>query len=148
MNHINDWKTIARTEDHDRSEKWREIFGINVIPIKSVVGQFVNLPGRPGSLCYMLDVQALSPEQLEKLVTSLAEEHKIDIQAVRNFVMTDGVPILTDSVSVESTDQEEILNLVSMIGEFDTSDPFICGECGNPKDFCSCNDDDWKLPDE
>lgn len=162
MNRPGEWKTIARTDDRARAELWRSVFGINVAPIKSIIPKLVNLPGRPNTLCYMLDLEALADEQKKKLYEALSKKYNVLITVVILLVESDGgLPIPAEGVTVESTDPADLFALLqnspdpdpedleSSIGyeheeeEWEDPDPldiWYCPDCGLPRDICSCLD--------
>jgi hypothetical protein len=76
----------------------------------------VNLPGLPGALVYMADLEALSTEQRARLVSAIAEKFNFPPAEVEADLDATGLPILADGVTVSSTDLAELMSFVGDIG--------------------------------
>ena len=101
------WQTVARTTDPERAEAWHAVFGGDTAPIQSMHPISVNLPGLPGALVYMADLEALSTD---------AEKFNFPPAEVEADLDATGLPILADGVIVSSTDLAELMSFVGDSG--------------------------------
>lgn len=89
--------------DSPRAETWREVYGSLSVPILSPIALRAQLPGRGPSLVYLVDVRALSPDVIERVIAYCAETFDMSVEVVREglrrgFVGHDGgLPILVDA---------------------------------------------------
>jgi hypothetical protein len=84
-----------------RAAKWLADFGTDTVPIKSPVPHRSHLEGLGVREVYVVDVAALAPEVLERLVRGLAADFAIPPEEVRAGLLGDhGLPILASEVSV------------------------------------------------
>lgn len=104
MNTVDNWQTTATAHDAERATLWREVFGDNQCPIKSIIPRIANLPGKPNSRIYEMDLKAISSDQRQKLVESIAKKFGIPAGEVESGLDKHGVPILADNVTVSSSD--------------------------------------------
>jgi hypothetical protein len=86
------------SEKSERYAEWMEVFGTNRVPVVSPLSRTVELPTGKRE-CFMLCVEALSPEQRNKLCDHLARKFnypaaEIDAELKRNGL----VPILAEDV--------------------------------------------------
>lgn len=119
MNTINDWKTIATIHNSERLEWNRRIFGGDTCPVVSIVPFRVSVPGHPDTLAYNLDLKALTSEQRQRLVESIAERFNLAPAYVAENLDSQGVPILAADVVVSSSDQGMMF---SMMDDLDLDD--------------------------
>lgn len=110
MNTINDWKTVATIHNPERLESTRRIFGGDKVPILSIVPTKMDLPGHPNALAYMMDLKAITSEQRQRLVESIAARFSLDASFIDGNLDIIGVPVLADDVVVTSTDQGLVLS--------------------------------------
>jgi hypothetical protein len=111
MNTPNDWKTTARAHDPERAALWQETFGRDRVPIKTMVPQWVSVPGHPLVLAYMMDLAALTAEQRARLVRAIAEKFGYPPTEVEAEMDRVGVPVLAENVTVSSTDSGLIVGM-------------------------------------
>lgn len=106
MNTVNRWDTTARVDNPERLEIWRGIVGGDVIPIKSLVPVLGGVDGfdEPQRF-YLLDLDALNPEQYGKLKQSLSNKFGIDDVDIDALLKRYGVPVLAADVTASTTDQ-------------------------------------------
>lgn len=98
MNTKDDWKRTATIHDEARLALWSEVFPGGVMPIQDPVGRKVSVPGHD-------DVDAISDEQRDGVITILAKTFGIPAEEVRGEI-DQGVPILADGVSVLVRDMD------------------------------------------
>lgn len=105
-NSIGEWQTTAKALKPARAEKWRQVFGSDVVPITCPIPLSIgSFPGVDGAkYFYLLDLKAISPEQRERLIASIALEFKLSIDDVRANLDQMGCPILADDVITSSID--------------------------------------------
>jgi hypothetical protein len=73
MNTKDDWKRTATIHDERRRALWSEVFPGGVMPIQVPVTCKVNVPGHESVDAYMLDLDAISDEQREGVITIIAK---------------------------------------------------------------------------
>jgi hypothetical protein len=96
------WPITAKILEGTRRALWIEIFPDAVLPIKSMFTIKTDLPGHPGADAYMLDLDAISPDQRAKMIDVLATRFNIPREELADEIEK-GVPILAEGVSVESS---------------------------------------------
>jgi hypothetical protein len=86
------------SESSERYADWMQVFGTNRVEVLNARGFIADLPGKPQTEVYLLNLHALSEEQSERLVLHLAE--KFDSNAVDVAVELErvGLPILAEDV--------------------------------------------------
>jgi len=110
MNTKDEWTTTATIHDEQRRALWIEVFENATMPIKSILPAKANVPEHENAEVYMLDLAAITDEQREKLVVSIARRFDIHPAEVA-WELDKGVPILAEGVSVSSTDQGMLFSL-------------------------------------
>jgi hypothetical protein len=104
MNTPENWTTTASVTNPERRQFWLDVFGVDRVPIKSILPQRVALPGfEAGTDAYMLDLPAISPEQRKRLIAAIAQKFNIPVDEVE-AELDQGVPILASDVLVSSSD--------------------------------------------
>jgi len=108
MNTQTDWKTVAVIHDPERLKFWQAVLGGDRAPIKSILTISVHVPDDNGGTrqadAYFLDLNAITTEQREKLIRAIAKRFVIPVDEVERAIDDQGVPILTEDVSVSSSD--------------------------------------------
>lgn len=102
MNSQDQWNITATIHDGPRRALWEEIFPDATVPIKSFFTIKTDLPGHPQAEAYMLDLDAISPDQRKKMIDVLAKRFNIPEDQIADEVAR-GVPILAQGVSVLCT---------------------------------------------
>lgn len=98
------WHTFATIRpESERAAWWLEVFGGDRCPVKSILPQRGNLPGKPDALFYEMDIAALTPEQRGRLVQSLAKRFGYILTLVEFSLDNYGCPVLADDVVVSTT---------------------------------------------
>jgi hypothetical protein len=100
MNTRDNWRTTATIHDPHRAAVWGSIFPGARVPILSTIPIQADLPGHYGAAVYMLDLKAITDQQLQQLIAMLAELFHETEEEVRADLPR-GVPILAEDVSVE-----------------------------------------------
>lgn len=104
MSQQTNWKTVAIIHDEERRELWNEVFPDAVVPILSIVPQWVRVPEWGETRAYMLDLVALTPAQLDGVIAIIAKRFGLPLDEVRAEIWQ-GVPIVADGVSVGICEQ-------------------------------------------
>jgi len=112
MNTKDDWKTTAAIHDELRRELWSVVFPGARIPIKSILPVKANVSGHEGVGCYMLDLAALTEDEVWSVAHILSSQFNIPVDEVRAELHL-GVPILAEGVSVSSSDQGLMLSMMA-----------------------------------
>lgn len=111
-NTINEWKTKARITNPDRLALWQAVFGGDEVPIVSIVPQIGSFPGVGEQRFYSLDLKAISAEQRQRLVLSIADKFNLTVDEVAADIDRVGVPILASDVIVTSSDFRQVAALL------------------------------------
>ena len=139
MNTKKDWQTTVTIHDPHRAAVWGSIFPGARLPVRSIVPVQADLPGLPAATVYFLDLDAVTDEQMEKLITVIADLFRLTPDEVRQDLKERGVPILADDASIESTDPAQLGMLVigdDLLG-MEEEDPSLPGWTdwdGNPEE--------------
>lgn len=113
MNTRDEWKTTATLCDPERQAFWREVFGGDVVPIKSFVPELVHLPGfTEPQVVYMLALNVITDEQRERLVQGIARNFGVPVEYVADHLDEQGVPILASGVVISSSDRAMVLGAI------------------------------------
>jgi hypothetical protein len=120
MNTKVNWITTVTIHDQERRQLWEKVFPGARVPVKSILEVSVNVPERGEVGAYMLDLDALTLEQIEGVCMIISKRFKIPIEEVRGEI-NKGVPIVADGVSVSTSDQGIFF---SMMGDDDYLDCF------------------------
>lgn len=84
-----------------RAEDFKAVFGTLDVPVKNFQPVQADLPGLQGKDIYLLDVESLTTEQMDKLVDHVADKFGIRNKAgIRNEIKTNGFPILADDINI------------------------------------------------
>jgi hypothetical protein len=84
-----------------RAEQWRRVFGSDTVPIKSPIPVHAHLPGLGLRKVYLVEVGALSAEQIEAVIAHLAERFCVEAREVRADLLAEhGLPILAEDLAV------------------------------------------------
>ena len=92
-----DFRVIVHNPE--RIVEWMAVFGTNILYVKSPIPFFADLPGRPNTLVYELDLAQYTDEQRHRLVQHIAAKFHIDPLTVE-IDMEQGVPILAEDCNV------------------------------------------------
>jgi hypothetical protein len=132
MNTQTDWKTVAVIHDPERLKFWQAVLGGDRAPIKSILTISVHVPddneGTRQADAYFLDLNAITTEQREKLIKSIAKRFVIPVDEVERAIDDQGVPILAEHVSVSSSDPGSFFSTIDDIDE-DDDDDYHSPEC-------------------
>lgn len=121
------WKTKARITNPGRLALWQAVFdglppsepaedrkatGGDEVPIVSIVPQIGSFPGVGEQRFYSLDLKAISAEQRQRLVLSIADKFNLTVDEVAADIDRVGVPILASDVIVSSSDFRQVAALL------------------------------------
>lgn len=133
--------TISKTSP--RAADWRGVFGrLDNIPLQGPLPIVCKLPGKGESACYMLDLQAITPEERERLIDYIAIRFGSSRKVVEDSLDDVGMPIVADDVLV-SIPQGLAL---SMMLDFDTErqeDDWLESSSMSEWDYEEEDDDDF-----
>jgi len=107
----NNWHTVAKIRNPERLKVWEEIVDGDTMPIKSIIPTWGGVEGftelQP---FYMLDFDALNPEQYERLKRFLSK--KFGILGIDQMLKQFGVPVLASDVTVLATGARVIASVL------------------------------------
>ncbi len=93
--------TATIMQKSERAPDWLNIFGrLSDIPVTKYLPDVVNLPGKPASRVYFLDLLRITPSERSKLIGSIARRFNLDRNFVEQHLDAEGCPILADEVVV------------------------------------------------
>ena len=90
------WVTVTG----ERAAEWRQVLGTDTVAVLSPIPHRADLPGRPGALIHLMDLGALTGEQVGRLTAHLATKFGLPIEEVQAGLAEQGVPILADDCMV------------------------------------------------
>ena len=83
--------------DEVRGMEFEKVFGTRTVPVISPIPEWAKLPGfEEAKAVYDLDLQRISADQRERLVTHIAEKFGLEPSAVEADLDEVGMPILAD----------------------------------------------------
>ena len=118
------WLTTAVIHDEPRRSLWSVVFPGARVPIKSMLTQKVNVPGHLNADAYMLDLDVITDDQREGLITVISARFQIPIDEVRSE-LRQGVPILAEGVMVGTSDQGMFFSMIDFNPSDDVNDEDI-----------------------
>ena len=91
----------VRVIDEERAKEWRAVLGTDTLPVRSIITERALLPIGE-KLVFMLDIEKLTTEQRDSLITHLAEKFNLPREEVEKGIHEMGVPILADDCIASS----------------------------------------------
>ena len=88
----------AQATEPEQIQRWQTVFGSNRVRILSPVPHLASLPGGLYEAVYLLDLAALTPEQLGALVQRI----EVMFGGTRAEILARGVPLLAKDVIVHA----------------------------------------------
>ena len=95
-----DFVATLNRSNPDRYQEWLEFFGTDQVCILSPFPARANLPGHPNSLIYLIDLDQLKPEILDRLIKHLMQKFYVDQVEAEREIRTKGIPILDEDCSI------------------------------------------------
>jgi hypothetical protein len=89
-----------------RAEAFTRIFGHNRVPVESTRMENAKLPRGGSQLVYKIDLQALTPDEQERLTSYLSELWDMPMDRVRAEIAARGVPIRAEGATLYDLDPE------------------------------------------
>jgi len=86
--------------DPERIAEWTAVFGSPTVCVKTPIPQLADLPAKPRSKVYFLDLGELTDEQYNRLIDHIAAKFSLDPFETAADVQKRGVPILADDCMV------------------------------------------------
>lgn len=90
--------TISSTSE--RAETWRQVLGTRTIYLKSFIPVSFDLPGKPCTKSYELDLTLLTTEQRQRLIDYICNKFNFKKGYVDYNLDVVGCPILAEDVTV------------------------------------------------
>jgi hypothetical protein len=84
----------------ERAAEWQRVLGTTTVYITTPIPIRANLPGHPNAEIYLLDLNLISSQQREALITHLAARFNLPRQEVESDLDKHGVPILAQDCIV------------------------------------------------
>jgi len=90
---------ISLRPGSQRAEDWQSVFGrLDDIPVTQYFTTLANLPDRPNSAVYLLDLKRMTPAERERLIWHIAARFDIPAEEVARDLDREGCPILAADV--------------------------------------------------
>jgi hypothetical protein len=86
--------------DSERAAEWQAIMGTNFAYVKSLIPMVSDLPGHSNAMIYLLDIDQLTVEQRQRLVSHLCEKFGLLEEDVEAEIIKVGIPILAENCIV------------------------------------------------
>lgn len=122
----------------ERAAEWREVFGTESLPVKSMIPEWASAPGIERALFYHLDMEVLTVEQLGRLVQHTAAKFALPVQQVRDGLLEHGMPLLAEGLFLTVHNPQRWLPDEEEFAPYDPDD-----DNGDDRD-----DDDYEDPDD
>lgn len=103
--------TATISETSERAETWQQIFGTDVVHLKSPFVAFEEIEGKSKVLVYDLDIETLTTDQRQRLVADLSTTFDLPESLVEEGLDTLGCPILAEDVTVTIKNPQKWLDL-------------------------------------
>jgi hypothetical protein len=84
----------------ERGEEWKGIAGTNHFPVRSPIPSLGILPGKGEQRVYLLALDQVEPETLNRIVSHMSEKFGLTPEEARDEMEKAGIPILADECSV------------------------------------------------
>lgn len=101
--------TATISETSERAETWRQVLGTRTIYLKSFIPVFFDLPGKPCTKSYELDLPLLTAEQRQRLVVYISDKFSFEKGYVEHNLDIVGCPILAEDVTVTANNPQKWL---------------------------------------
>ncbi len=96
---------IATITNPQRAKELRDIFGTATLPVMRPTPERMDLPDRPGALVYLLDIAALTPEQVQRLTLHIVDKYHLPACYIPEEFER-GIPILATDCVVACADPD------------------------------------------
>jgi len=86
---------VSLRPDSPRAADWLAVFSrLDHIPITGYLPIVADLPDRPNSAIYLLDLPRVTPDERERLVQHIAARFNIPAHEVERYLDREGCPLL------------------------------------------------------
>ncbi len=92
-----------------RGDEWERVCGTRTFPVTTLEPVRANLPGKPNAEVWMMDIQQVHSETLEKIIKHLAEKFGLDAMEIAAWMAEHGNPILAEDAYVVLNDPQRWL---------------------------------------
>ena len=82
--------------DPERAAEWLVILGTTTVCVESPFPILANLPGHPRAEIYLLDLDLLTVEQRERLISHLCRKFGVPAGEAETEIARAGIPILAE----------------------------------------------------
>ena len=89
-----------------RGDEWERVCGTRTFPVTSFNPVRANLPGKPNAEVYIMNVQAMKSEVLDKIIAHLAVKFGIPVSEIEADMAAHGNPILAEDCTVVLNDPQ------------------------------------------
>lgn len=97
-------KPTVTITDPERRQEYLEVLGTDTVQVLDATPKRVDFSGAKGVPAFMMDLDALTPEQIDRLVLFLADRHSMAPSLVAVRLERDGVAIWADQVRVNAVE--------------------------------------------
>lgn len=92
--------TVTLRAESPRYQDWLRVFGSASVRVKSPIALRGRDPAGVECDFYLVDLAALTPEQMERVVLFIAERFEIPVDTVRATLPDHGLPLVAADCSV------------------------------------------------
>jgi hypothetical protein len=89
-----------------RGDEWERVCGTRQFPVTTWEPIRANLPGKPNSLVWMMNLQLMDSDTLAKIVAHLSQKFGIPVQEIEAEMAAHGNPILAEDAFVVLNDPQ------------------------------------------
>jgi hypothetical protein len=79
--------------DERRVETYNRLFNRDWVAVKSPVPEWAELPGIGRDLVYLMDLDELTPQELENLCQDIAQQFELPLEEVQERILEEGCPV-------------------------------------------------------
>jgi len=91
---------ITIRNNTEKAKEFMEVLGTLTVNVKSPIPEYISTPHHEKVLVYFLDLDLITKEQLDNLITYLSEKFNQPIDFVKENIDKFGVPILQNDCSL------------------------------------------------
>ncbi len=99
------WKHWAYLNDEGK-KLWGDIFPDGIVPVKVMLASEASLEGQNNIMrVYMISLEELTPEQIENILTKLANKFNAPKEEIRKDMLKSGMPLRVELTNGSGTNQ-------------------------------------------
>jgi hypothetical protein len=122
----------------ERTDTWIRVFGGVSVPLLTVIPEIAYLPEVGFAAVFRVDIDALTPDQIDRLVGHLALRFCVRQDDVRQGLKVEGLPLLADDLLIVAAEEATPSLEVTHARGFPLpgAPPTLCGAPGAEPIMC------------